>query len=111
MFTFLFVLAPDHIQAKKNKIYYKNIITNQTLTNQQRKDDSGSSDGRSANLNCTPFIGSSGSKNYQRNNKRRNDYLEEREVYERLCRQDDTQVDVRKDNSIFFLHYLWNLSC
>ncbi len=37
-----FVLAPDHIRAKKNKINYENIIKNQALTNQQRKDDSGS---------------------------------------------------------------------
>ncbi len=37
-----FVLVPDHIRAKKNKIYYENIIINQAKTNQQRKDDSSS---------------------------------------------------------------------
>jgi hypothetical protein len=63
------------------------------------------SDGRSANLNRSPLIGQNGSKNYQVNNKRSNNNLEEREIYERLCRQDDTQVDVRKDNNILSLEF------
>jgi hypothetical protein len=107
----LFVLDPDHIRAKNNKIYYENIITNQTLNNQQREENSDGSDETSANLNRSSFRQQNGTKNYQVNNKRPNDYWEEFQIYERLCRQEDTQVDIRKDNSIFFLNYLSNLSC
>ena len=35
-------------------------------------------------------------KKYQINNERSNDYLEEQELYEKICRQNGTQVGINK---------------
>ncbi len=76
---FLFVLAPNHIRANNNKIYYETILENRTLTKQQQ---AGIVD--SSNLQ---------SMKYQINNQRPDDYLEERDIYEKLCRQNGTEVE------------------
>jgi prolyl 4-hydroxylase len=66
-----FFLAPNHVRANNNKIYYESILKNRTLTKQEQ-------------LNV---------EKYQVNNERPDDYLEEREIYEKLCRQNGTEVE------------------
>jgi len=74
----IFLLDPNHVRANSNKISYETIIKNQTLT--INKD-----------------------KTYEIKNQRPDDDddedLEEREIYETLCRQNETEV---KSNYLFF---------
>jgi len=67
----IFLLDPNHVRANSNKISYETIIKNQTLT--INKD-----------------------KTYEIKNQRPDDDddedLEEREIYEALCRQNETEV-------------------
>ncbi len=66
----IFALDPNHVRANSNKISYKTIIKNRTLT--INKD-----------------------KTYEIKNERPDDDdedLEEREIYETLCRQNETEV-------------------
>jgi hypothetical protein len=72
----IFALDPNHVRANSNKISYKTIIKNRTLT--INKD-----------------------KTYEIKNERPDDVdedLEEREIYETLCRQNKTEV---KSNYLF----------
>jgi hypothetical protein len=93
MKVFCFVLAPDHVRASNNKVYYESQIKNETLKKQQRKGDLGTND--SKDMKLIPTIKKN--KNYQINNERPNDYFDEREVYERLCRQNGTQVKSKEE--------------
>ncbi len=85
-----FFLAPDHVRANNNKIYYETIIKNRTLT-KQRKGDMGINDSLSLKLISTIDK----EKKYQINNQRPDEYLEEHEFYEKLCRQNGTQVKTK----------------
>jgi prolyl 4-hydroxylase len=67
----MLTIAPNHVRANNNKIYYESILKNRTLTKQEQ-------------LNV---------EKYQVNNERPDDYLEEREIYEKLCRQNGTEVE------------------
>jgi hypothetical protein len=80
-------LDPNHVRANNNKIYYETVIKNQTLAKKQ-KGDSGISDSESLKMISTIDK----DKKYQIINQRPDDYLEEREIYEELCRQNGTQV-------------------
>ncbi len=79
-------LAPHHVRAKNNKIYYENIIKNKTLLEQKQK--IGDIDTKDEVNLISKILND---KNYQINN-HRPDSLEERLVYEKLCRQNETQV-------------------
>jgi hypothetical protein len=84
----LIFLDPDHVRTYNNKIYYENVIKNRTLT-KQRKDDMDIND--SSNLNLISTIDKE--KKYQINNQRPNrDGFEEGEFYQKLCRQNGTEV-------------------
>ncbi len=83
----LIFVAPDHVRANNNKIYYETVIKNRTLT-KQRKGDMGLND--FSNLKLVSVMNKD--RKYQIKNQRPDDYLEEREIYEKLCRQNGTQV-------------------
>lgn len=82
-------LAPDHSRAIGNKQYYEELLQNRTLTKQQEEADAESNDVQS-------ILSLKKAKNIKIKNQRPTDYLEERDVYERLCRQSGPQV-TRKD--------------
>jgi hypothetical protein len=87
----LIFLDPDDVRINNNKIYYESIIGNRTLTEQQQKDDMDIND--SSNLKLISTMDKE--KKYQINNQRPIDYLEGREVYENLCRQNGSQVKLK----------------
>ncbi len=78
-------IAPEHFRAKNNKIYYETVIKNQTLNKQQHKGDIDSE-------NLKRISTAEKEKNYKINNNRTDEYLEEQEIYEKLCRQNGTKV-------------------
>jgi len=87
----LISVDPHHDRANNNKIYYETIIKNRTLT-KQRKDDMDIND--SSNLNLISTIDKE--KKYQINNQRPNrDSFEEGEFYQKLCRQNGTEVNFK----------------
>ncbi len=84
-------LDPNHDNAIHNKIYYETILNNRTLTEQQQKGDMDIND--SENLQLISTINKD--KKYEIKNQRQADYLESRDAYEELCRQNGTQVKFR----------------
>ena len=66
----MIVLAPNHVRANNNKIYYQSLLNNRTLSKE----------------------GPANTKKYQISNERHDDQMEEREIYEKLCRQNGTEV-------------------
>lgn len=74
-------LAPNHIRANNNKVYYETLLKNRTSTKHPRKGETG-------------ILLSNNEPNeiYQIKNQRPDEYLEEQEVYEKLCRQNGTEV-------------------
>lgn len=77
----MIILAPNHIRANNNKVYYEGLLKNRTLTKHQRKGDAG-----------ILLSNNEPNEKYQIKNQRPDDYLEEREIYEKLCRQNQTEV-------------------
>lgn len=86
-------LAPDHSRAIGNKQYYEELLQNRTLTKQQEEADAESNDVQS-------ILSLKKAKNIKIKNQRPTDYLEERDVYERLCRQSGPQVTKKTDSCI-----------
>lgn len=74
-------IAPNHVRAKNNKVYYETVIHNRTLASRQR--------------NQTLLTTKTTDKAYTVHNERPDDFLEERDIYEKLCRQNGTQVRMR----------------
>jgi hypothetical protein len=93
-------LAPDHDRANNNKIYYENIIKNQTLT-KQRNGDIVIND----SLNQKLILTIDKEKIYQINNQRSDDDFENREFYQKLCRQNGTEVNFKSIYVCFNLLY------
>ncbi|CAF0724352.1 unnamed protein product [Didymodactylos carnosus] len=94
-------IVPDHLRAKNNKIYYEAIIKNRTLTKQQRKGDLGHDDNDLGAKITHIEIKRSTNDNFEVKNIRPSDYLEEREIYERLCRQNTTHLNVARQSKLF----------
>ena len=81
----LFLAAPDHVRAINNKIYYEDLLRNRTIALEQEKIDLSSGVIKLLpNAKKTDAI--------KIKNPRPSDYLEEREVYEQLCRQNGSKV-------------------
>ncbi|CAF1557002.1 unnamed protein product, partial [Adineta steineri] len=93
----MLTIAPDHVRANNNKVYYESVIKNRTLTKQQRKGDVNTNDKQ--NLKLLPTV--SQTKSYKINNARPDDYMEEREMYEKLCRQNGTQLSPKRQAKLF----------
>ncbi|CAF0962953.1 unnamed protein product [Adineta steineri] len=93
----MLTIAPDHVRANNNKVYYESVIKNRTLTKQQRKGDMNTNDKQ--NLKLLPTV--SQTKSYKINNARPDDYMEEREMYEKLCRQNGTQLSPKRQAKLF----------
>ncbi|CAF1051482.1 unnamed protein product [Adineta steineri] len=93
----MLTIAPDHVRANNNKVYYESVIKNRTLTKQQRIGDMNTNDKQ--NLKLLPTV--SQTKNYKINNARPDDYMEEREMYEKLCRQNGTQLSPKRQAKLF----------
>ena len=70
---FVLLIAPDHARARSNREYYLDLLRNQTSN----------ANFDSTNLKLLPMV---------IKNQRPKDHLEDREVYEELCRQDESKV-------------------
>ena len=79
LWVFLLV-APEHNRAKNNREYYMELLRNRTLTSNTENSD----------LKLIPVVIKNENLNIK--NQRPKDYLEEREVYEQLCRETDPKV-------------------
>ncbi|CAF4694094.1 unnamed protein product [Rotaria sp. Silwood1] len=82
-------IAPDHIRARNNKAYYEDLLRNKTLSG-----DLDSSDLKSI-LTVKKLD------NVQIKNQRPRDYLEEREIYEQLCRQNGSKMNAKREAKLF----------
>ncbi|UJR10274.1 hypothetical protein I4U23_014481 [Adineta vaga] len=90
-------IVPSHVRANNNKVYYETVIKNRTLTKQQRKGDMDTNE--TPNQKLLPMNPTD--KNYKVKNERPDDFLEEREVYEQLCRQNGTQLSPKRQAKLF----------
>ncbi|CAF1373483.1 unnamed protein product [Adineta steineri] len=70
------------------KFIVKLLEKNRTLTKKERKGDMNTNDKQNLKLLLTVTQ----TKNSKINNTRSDDYFEEREIYEKLCRQNGTQL-------------------
>ncbi|CAM4773713.1 unnamed protein product [Rotaria magnacalcarata] len=93
----ILTIAPDHFRAQNNKVYYENIIKNRTLTNKQRRDAIDKSNSTNLKLIQT----TSSDESYKINNKRSDDYFDEQESYEHLCRQNGTRLHPTYQSKLF----------
>ncbi|CAF0845543.1 unnamed protein product [Adineta ricciae] len=93
----LLKISPNHIRANNNKIYYETIIKNRTLSKQQRKGDTNTNEA----LNPSLLSANSPNKNYKVKNERPDDLLEEHELYEELCRQNQTRLSPQREAKLF----------
>ncbi|CAF0977447.1 unnamed protein product [Adineta ricciae] len=93
----LLKISPNHIRANNNKIYYETIIKNRTLSKQQRKGDTNANEA----LNPSLLPANSANKNYKVKNERPDDLLEEHELYEELCRQNQTRLSPQREAKLF----------
>ncbi|CAF0759590.1 unnamed protein product [Rotaria sordida] len=82
-------IAPDHVRAGSNKIYYEDLI--------QKKILNGNSD--SSDFKSTPTIKKMDNINIK--NQRPRDYLDEREKYEQLCRQNGSSINTKRQAKLF----------
>jgi hypothetical protein len=78
---FCLSIAPEHARAKGNKEYYLDLLRNRTSN----------ADFNSSDLKLLPTMIKN--ENLSIKNQRPKDYLEEREVYEQLCRQNGSNVN------------------
>ncbi len=76
-----FCIAPNHARANGNKEYYLGLLRNKTLNNSFESSD----------LKLLPTIIKN--ENINIKNQRPKDYLQEREAYEQLCRQNGSNVN------------------
>ncbi|CAF3520069.1 unnamed protein product [Rotaria socialis] len=93
----ILTMAPDHFRAQNNKVYYETIIKNRTLTKKQRRDDIDKSNSTNLKLIQT----ASNDESYKINNKRSDDYFDEQESYEHLCRQNGTRLHPKYQSKLF----------
>ena len=97
-----YYLAPDHIRANNNKIYYERVIQNQTLTEKQRKGDMGTNDESDDDSLNLKFISRNiKNKKFQIKNQRPDDVLDERDAYEELCRKNVSQLSPQRQSKLF----------
>jgi hypothetical protein len=77
-------LAPEHVRANNNKLFYETVIQNRTTT-EQRTHHSLTVDSYLSNVNRSSYI---------IHNERTYSDIDNHEQYEELCRQNRSQVRV-----------------
>ncbi|CAF1572864.1 unnamed protein product, partial [Adineta steineri] len=82
-------LDPDHVRARNNKDHYEELIRNKRLT---AGDDA-------PTLDLFPAMDKLDKIDIK--NQRPQDYLEERERYEQLCRQNESKLDPKRAAKLF----------
>lgn len=90
----ILTIAPDHTRAQGNRLYYQDLLQNASYVKPDYSDKDKLSDPKS-------FLTLKKFDSMKIKNQRPRDYLEEREAYEALCRQNGSRLPPRREATLF----------